>query len=535
MFDSSTPRGGEPAQPATRRLESWKEIASYLDRSPRTVRRWERDEGLPVHRHRHATGSTVFAHVDELERWLNSRVARSEARVLPDIERPKAIGQSGAIGRPPDETISTAHLAEQPRAVSVTALRWVAASSLLALVMAAVALVVGVSTDEPVESFESWIRSIPVEERLLLEASYFESRGDHEAALTALEGVVGIGPLGLDAVSAARRSCDALGAPERCARLVMRAADESPGHAVLQAMAARVAADGGDSFDAALVYADRARSTVAGEAALEPRATAFVNLLPARVAWLRGDVAGSAGELDRMSDLVGKLDVASRDAVSRGAGWHCLALGRIECASEWFGRVAGESERHELAAYTLFASGRMEELAAHLAAGSDYRLPETAVLLAMTGNPDAAEALLDGLGEGATDEGTLAVVRGGLDLLEGRPTDAGPRLEEGVATVRPEGSGAHFIGLDMMSRLAEAKGEAQRAAELLEMTNDQRERAALLGTGLFWIKCQTRLAEVYRNMGRPEDALRVERELLIALALSDPDHPTTAALKRRSI
>ncbi len=32
------------------RLDSWKEIAAYLKRGARTVQRWEREEGLPVHR-----------------------------------------------------------------------------------------------------------------------------------------------------------------------------------------------------------------------------------------------------------------------------------------------------------------------------------------------------------------------------------------------------------------------------------------------------------------------------------------------------
>ena len=32
-----------------RRLESWKEIASFFERDEKTVRRWERDLGLPVH------------------------------------------------------------------------------------------------------------------------------------------------------------------------------------------------------------------------------------------------------------------------------------------------------------------------------------------------------------------------------------------------------------------------------------------------------------------------------------------------------
>ncbi len=32
------------------RLDSWKEIAAYLRRGARTLQRWEREEGLPVHR-----------------------------------------------------------------------------------------------------------------------------------------------------------------------------------------------------------------------------------------------------------------------------------------------------------------------------------------------------------------------------------------------------------------------------------------------------------------------------------------------------
>ncbi len=34
-------------------LDSWKEIAAYLDREVRTVQRWEKKEGLPVHRQIH--------------------------------------------------------------------------------------------------------------------------------------------------------------------------------------------------------------------------------------------------------------------------------------------------------------------------------------------------------------------------------------------------------------------------------------------------------------------------------------------------
>ncbi len=55
------------------RLDSWKEIAAYLNRGARTVQRWEREEGLPVHRLRHDQGSTVFAYKQELDAWWSSR------------------------------------------------------------------------------------------------------------------------------------------------------------------------------------------------------------------------------------------------------------------------------------------------------------------------------------------------------------------------------------------------------------------------------------------------------------------------------
>jgi hypothetical protein len=51
------------------RLESWKAIANYLQRSVRTVRRWESGEGLPVHRHKHSKGSSVYAYRAELDTW----------------------------------------------------------------------------------------------------------------------------------------------------------------------------------------------------------------------------------------------------------------------------------------------------------------------------------------------------------------------------------------------------------------------------------------------------------------------------------
>lgn len=74
-----------PSDAPADRLDSWKAIANYLGRSVRTARRWESEEGLPVHRHRHKTGGSVFAYSHELDAWRDSKAvgAAAPSRVEP--------------------------------------------------------------------------------------------------------------------------------------------------------------------------------------------------------------------------------------------------------------------------------------------------------------------------------------------------------------------------------------------------------------------------------------------------------------------
>jgi len=63
----------EPASGKERRLESWGEIASYLRREIRTVQRWEKTLGLPIHRLRVGKQSSVYAYPSELDKWYLER------------------------------------------------------------------------------------------------------------------------------------------------------------------------------------------------------------------------------------------------------------------------------------------------------------------------------------------------------------------------------------------------------------------------------------------------------------------------------
>jgi adenylate cyclase len=69
MDRKAVARAPEP-RPEPNRLDSWKEIAAYLRRGARTVQRWEREEGLPVHRLQHEKLGSVYAFRNELDAWF---------------------------------------------------------------------------------------------------------------------------------------------------------------------------------------------------------------------------------------------------------------------------------------------------------------------------------------------------------------------------------------------------------------------------------------------------------------------------------
>src|SRR5688500_17460823 len=67
----SLPAG--PRSPANGHLDSWGEIAAHLRRSVSTVQRWEKHEGLPVHRIAHSKQGSVYATTAELDLWYQAR------------------------------------------------------------------------------------------------------------------------------------------------------------------------------------------------------------------------------------------------------------------------------------------------------------------------------------------------------------------------------------------------------------------------------------------------------------------------------
>jgi tetratricopeptide (TPR) repeat protein len=99
-----------PPAGSNHRLDSWKEIAAFFGRDERTVKRWEKERGLPVHRLPGTSKAGVFAYANELSDWLKPPEPAGLSPALPAAEKsvevpayvvaPPPVRQSGVSWAP---------------------------------------------------------------------------------------------------------------------------------------------------------------------------------------------------------------------------------------------------------------------------------------------------------------------------------------------------------------------------------------------------------------------------------------------------
>ncbi len=112
-----------------RRLDSWKEIAAFFDRDERTVKRWEKERLLPVHRLPGGSRARVYAFTQELEQWMRSPQAiPEEPAVEPEASEPAELSspslESGSIPAAVEELMAAPAPSQK---------RWIAAAVCVAL------------------------------------------------------------------------------------------------------------------------------------------------------------------------------------------------------------------------------------------------------------------------------------------------------------------------------------------------------------------------------------------------------------------
>lgn len=71
-------------------LDSWKEIAAYLNRNVRTCQVWEHEHGLPIHRLEGSSRGRVFTYTSELDAWREAK-----GRLPAPAQTPNGGGEAG--------------------------------------------------------------------------------------------------------------------------------------------------------------------------------------------------------------------------------------------------------------------------------------------------------------------------------------------------------------------------------------------------------------------------------------------------------
>ncbi len=140
-----------PAEgPPEKLLDSWKEIAVYLNRDVTTVQRWEKREGMPVHRHVHEKRGSVYALTEELDAWIQSRRLRAdEAETTPSVEP--------AVALPPQTNTG-----DRVRTIQTSRL-WFALAAIISLALLAVGwFALRTRSKDPKDPIQPRIQSLAV-------------------------------------------------------------------------------------------------------------------------------------------------------------------------------------------------------------------------------------------------------------------------------------------------------------------------------------------------------------------------------------
>jgi TolB-like protein/tetratricopeptide (TPR) repeat protein len=135
-MDEPAPGTPRSANPPEDRLDSWKEIAAYLNRDVTTVQRWEKREGMPVHRHQHDRIGSVYASRSELDAWVPSRNLRAGQQNGNEVSSPDAAAPVVLVGEASEPTaLKPDALAAKPAIGAAKSWRWQALTGVALLLV----------------------------------------------------------------------------------------------------------------------------------------------------------------------------------------------------------------------------------------------------------------------------------------------------------------------------------------------------------------------------------------------------------------
>jgi tetratricopeptide (TPR) repeat protein len=275
-------------------------------------------------------------------------------------------------------------------------------------------------------------------------------------------------------------------------------------------------------------YVKRVR-TLAANYPEGPFTDEYVELLPAFYSWSQGDVAAARSqflELERAHKdfdypyflwSIGELDEAEKRLKANASknevsdimlGMGAYLRGDVSGAKRYFEHFHGGGF-----GWTWF------------------------VVMGRSGLWDRVEAGLPGAPSDRSNPGNK-VVRGELYVARGRTREGIALLEQGLEGMHTFPVGAFYLGTETLAKAYERQGTLDEALRVLQRASEAKGKAYTClssgtSSGQWWLRDELQLADLYRKMGRIQEAGQVENELRKMLVFADPEHPIVVALQHR--
>ena len=396
----------------------------------------------------------------------------------------------------------------------------------------------------PAERAVALAERVSERERYFILGSYHHMLGDaaraaldqdlatveYEQAVTAYEALLRLYPDHYWGTGNLAYTNQRLGRMEEAWRWRARRADLRPTNLQQTLFLVRHFLETGD-VAAAEPYVERARALASAEGA-DPRQVVQASFLKVDTAWVGGDAEQALAALTEVVASGPPQTREARDSWLVQASLRYQALGMLDAAHDMAVEIDADS-RYIRLAFVAWARDDRQALRDHL-----RRCPPSPIFLfwlARAGAPDEAREALEGwqapsrLSRGQR-AALVRTVRGELARLEGRLGEAIPLLEEGLAEIR--NNVLFYLGSDSLALAWLAEDEPSRAARVLDEA--AQPVPPNLAAGAFWLTLKLRRAQVYRQLGRVEEAEQIEADLRKLLAHADPDHVILRALTRLS-
>jgi hypothetical protein len=125
---------------------------------------------------------------------------------------------------------------------------------------------------------------------------------------------------------------------------------------------------------------------------------------------------------------------------------------------------------------------------------------------------------------------TVDTLRGELALHEGRTADAIQYLRAGIDGLWGHPTGEMYRATESLAEALERERDVPGAIAVLERMAP--DRAGAYPYGAWWMRSQARLAELYVQAGRRDDARAVVEDLERLLVVADSDFPLVTRVRR---